>query len=76
MRALGTVYPVDRWKSDPSLTQHDFFNMIHSAEVLHYTGATDDIPKLSEEQSDLLQKVKNKALVHAESFRVQARRRL
>ena len=46
-----------------------------SAEVLHYTGVTDDV-KLSESQTDLFMKMKSKALNTSETFRAQVRRRL
>jgi len=44
--------------------------------VLHQTGVTDQIPKLSQEQSDFVQNIKVRALQQAENFRVQVRRRL
>lgn len=46
------------------------------AEVLHHTGAVDEIKKMSREQQDFLHQVKGKALEQAENFRVQVRRRL
>jgi len=47
-----------------------------SAEVLHHTGVMDEIPRLSEEQSDFVNSMKGKVLQQAENFRVQVRRRL
>jgi hypothetical protein len=40
------------------------------------TGILDDLPQLSQEQSDLIAKAKTSVLRTAEDFRVQMRRRL
>ena len=47
-----------------------------SAEVLHYTGALDNIPALSEEQADIISAVKRRALQSTSVFRKQVTSRL
>lgn len=47
-----------------------------TAEVLHHTGVLDQLPSLSEEQSDMFMKMKGTAMRQADNFRVQVRRRL
>lgn len=45
-------------------------------EVLHYTGLLEELPRFSEEQTDMMQDLKGGIMKRAEGFRVQVRRRL
>jgi hypothetical protein len=47
-----------------------------SAEALKMTGVLEDLPSLSEEQNDLVTKVKGSVLRQTEGFRLQVRRNL
>ena len=48
----------------------------YSTEVLNAAGVLDDIPSLSEEQSEMAENVKRRALSAASGFRTTLRKRL
>jgi hypothetical protein len=50
--------------------------LFHSAEALKMTGLMENIPSLSEEQSDMLTIVKGRVLQTTENFRVKIRESL
>jgi hypothetical protein len=49
--------------------------MTYRAEVLKLTGIMDDIPALSDEQQDMITKVKGRVLATTNDFRISVRRR-
>lgn len=51
-------------------------DQLNRAEVLHHTGVLDNVPALSEEQSDMLVTAKNTVMRRTKDFRTQVHRRL
>ena len=52
------------------------FSLIFSTEVLNAAGVLDDIPSFSEEQTEVAEGLKRRALKYANGFRTTVRKRL